>query len=233
VAVIDKQRGHRYLVQRPRSTTHRRPRGHPSGDEAARPDRRAMGCARPAAACHVGPRSAAEMDQTSAHRRDPLADPDRRTLARRAGRVSALASHLRPVPPLAARRHLGHHPRRPSNRGGGPGPHRVRRQHRLDDQPRLPAHPRRLPVTGHLQKEPPGGVHEEPVYHARSAARGRSRRPPRSRRVARRFGEAFVNLTAAGVVTQSRYLRSPRWGRRHRRCCRCGVQIVAGSAAAG
>lgn len=35
------------MVHRPRRTQNRRPRGHPSGDEAVRPDRHTMGCSGP------------------------------------------------------------------------------------------------------------------------------------------------------------------------------------------
>src|SRR6266545_7102276 len=102
------------LVLRPRRPRIRRPRDHHTGtgDRPVRPDRRAVGHPRTAApeGQEAGP--PAEVDQTPAHRRNPLADPDRITLARPASPLSALADRLRPVPPLAARRHLAGHPDR-------------------------------------------------------------------------------------------------------------------------
>jgi hypothetical protein len=54
---------------------------------------------------------------TAAHRRDPVADPDRHTVAGRARAVLAVADGLRPVPPLATGQDLAGDPDRPA----GPG----------------------------------------------------------------------------------------------------------------
>ena len=53
----------------------------------------------------------AEVDETAAHQRDPLADPDRLALAGRPDGVRALAVGVRAVPSLAAGRDLAddHH----------------------------------------------------------------------------------------------------------------------------
>jgi hypothetical protein len=59
---------------------------------------------------HAGP--PADVDQTAAHRRNPGADPGWRPLAGRAHLLRAVADRLRPVPPLATRRHLASDPDR-------------------------------------------------------------------------------------------------------------------------
>jgi hypothetical protein len=68
--------------------------------------------AAPAARQEAG--APAGMDETAAHRRDPVADPDRRALAGRAAGLRAVADGLRPVPPLAAERDLAEDPDRPA-----------------------------------------------------------------------------------------------------------------------
>lgn len=84
------------MVHRPGSPSIRRPRGHCNGDEAARPDRRAVGGPAAAAAHRAWTGSAADMDQTAAHRREPVAGRGRRAVAGCAGelRVWAAASAL-------------------------------------------------------------------------------------------------------------------------------------------
>ena len=68
-----------------------------------------MGCAGPVAS-RAGYGSTAEMDETAAHRRDPVADQGWRAVARCAGAVRGVADDLRTVPAVAARRDLGADP---------------------------------------------------------------------------------------------------------------------------
>jgi transposase len=101
-----------------------------------------------------------------------MANPDRVTLARPARLLPTLADRLRPVPPLATRRHLAPHPDRPA------GPGRPRRADHLDRQRRLhdragPPARRRRAQKGDLQAEPPGGSGPpEPADHALGRSRG-------------------------------------------------------------
>jgi hypothetical protein len=162
----------RYVVLRPRTPLFRRPRDHHSGDRAVRPDRRAVGGAGTAAAHGQEARPSAEVDQTPTHRRGQVADPGRFALARRAGVLWAMADGLRPVPPLATRRHLATHP------GGVADPRRCGRpdhlgcQRRYDDRQSAPAR-RWGAEKGDLQREPPAGVAAvEPSDHALGRSRG-------------------------------------------------------------
>jgi len=72
------------MSQRPRRPSVRRPCGHLSGDGAGGPDGRAVGGAGAAAAARQEAGPPAGTDETAAHRRDPVADPDRRAVAGRA-----------------------------------------------------------------------------------------------------------------------------------------------------
>jgi hypothetical protein len=63
------------------------------------------------------PGLATELEQTPAHRRDPLADPDRGAMAGHPRSLRAVADRLWLVPALAARRHLAAHPDRAASRG--------------------------------------------------------------------------------------------------------------------
>ena len=75
------------MSQRPRRPSARRPGWPPShGEGAGGPDGRAVGGAGAAAAARQEARPPAGTDETAAHRRDPVADPDRCAVARRAHR---------------------------------------------------------------------------------------------------------------------------------------------------
>jgi hypothetical protein len=105
------------MSQRRRRPSARRPRGHLNGDGAGGPDGRAVGGAGAAAAARQEARPPAGTDETAAHRRDPVADPDGRAVAGRAPGLRAMADGLRPVPPLAAERDLAGDPDRPAGQG--------------------------------------------------------------------------------------------------------------------
>src|SRR5512133_1285946 len=98
------------MSQRRRRPSARRPRGHLSGDGAGGPDGRAVGGAVAAAAARQEAGAPADLDETAAHRRDPVADPGRRAVAGRAAGLRAVADGLWPVPPLAAERDLAEDP---------------------------------------------------------------------------------------------------------------------------
>jgi hypothetical protein len=98
------------MVFRPRTHHFRRPRGHSTRCRPRRPDRRAVGGAGTVAAAGEEGGSAAEVDQTSTHRRHPVADPCRDTMAGRAGPLWPVADGVRPVPPVATQRNLAHNP---------------------------------------------------------------------------------------------------------------------------
>src|SRR5690606_40531564 len=93
-----------------KNLNYRRPRDQRSGDAARGPDRCPMGAVGAAVAPAQEDRPSLDVDETTAHRRDPVADPGRLTLARRAPAVRILAGDLRPVPALATRRCMGLHP---------------------------------------------------------------------------------------------------------------------------
>src|SRR3954469_22462076 len=82
---------------------HRRPRGHPSGDGAVRPDRRAVGSAGAVATYAVAVGSAVVVEQTAVDRRDPVAGAHRSAMAGHAGGIRVLGSGLWVVPALATR----------------------------------------------------------------------------------------------------------------------------------
>src|ERR1700747_3173784 len=98
------------MSQRRRRPSARRPRGHLSGDGAGG----AGGGAGAAAAAGQEAGPPAGTDETAAHRRDPVADPDGRAVAGRAPGLRAVADGLWPVPPLAAERDLAEDPDRPA-----------------------------------------------------------------------------------------------------------------------
>ena len=117
-------------------------------------------------------REAAEVDEAAAHRRDPVAGPGRGAMAGRPAGVRTVAVGLRPVPPLAARRHLGLH-----HRGAaGPGRRgRARDLGRFRGLGHCPGPPARRGARkdGAAQKEPPGGAGgPEPGDHALGRSRG-------------------------------------------------------------
>jgi hypothetical protein len=89
----------------------------PSGDEAVRPDRRAVGGAGAVAARAVAARSAVVVEQTAVDRRDPVAGAHRRAVARSACRVWVLGGGLWIVPAVATCRCLA----ADSDRVAGPG----------------------------------------------------------------------------------------------------------------
>ena len=149
------------MSQRPRRPSARRPRGHLSGDGAGGPDGRAVGGAGAAAAARQEARPPAGTDETAAHRRDPVADPDRCAVARRATGLRAVADGLRPVPALAAGRHLAEDPDRPAG-------------------------PRRRGRADHLGRV--GGLHRGAGAPARG--RGPQARRPAGRAARRRAGRA-------------------------------------------
>src|SRR5215813_1843057 len=105
------------MVLRPKRPIPRRPRGHPTGDRAGGPDRRAVGGAGAVAAQGEEAGPPAEVDQAAADRRDPVAGSGGLAVAGRAGALWALADRVWPVPALAARRDLG----ADSDRVAGPG----------------------------------------------------------------------------------------------------------------
>ena len=83
--------------------------------------------------------TSAEVDETAAHRRDPVAGAGRRAVAGRAGMLRAVADGLWAVPPLAARRHLAADPDRVAGpRRRGRADH-LGRQRGLHDRPGAPA----------------------------------------------------------------------------------------------
>ena len=109
--------------------------------------------------------------ETAAHQRDPVADPDRRAVARRAAGLRAVADGLWPVPALAAERDLAGDPDRPA------GPGRCGRADHLDvpvdsTVARAHQHAAGARKRGDLQAEPPGGVQDEPADHGLGRSRG-------------------------------------------------------------
>jgi transposase len=116
-------------------------------------------------------RPAAQVEQTPAHQRDPLADPHRGAVARCADPLRALADGVWAVSPLATRRHLAPTPHRP------PGPSRRQGLDHLGCQRGFHsgqgASARRwCPQRGDRQREEPGGVDNEPQDHALGRSRG-------------------------------------------------------------
>src|SRR6266852_4284928 len=112
------------------------------------------------------------MDETAAHRRYPMADTGRCTMAGRPAGLRFVADGVRVVPPLATGRNLGTDPVAVT------GPRRRRRvdrvgcQRRLDCGPRAPAR-RWGAEKGDAQTEPPTGVGQvEPEDHAIGRSRG-------------------------------------------------------------
>src|SRR5439155_18109267 len=95
------------MVLRPRRPVPRRPRGHPTGDRAGGPDRRAVGGAGAVAAQGEEAGPPAEVDQAAVDRWDPVAGSGGLAVAGRAAAVRALADGVRPAPALAARRDVG------------------------------------------------------------------------------------------------------------------------------
>lgn len=78
---------------------------------------------------------------------------------------------VRPLPSLAARRHLAAHFHPAPGPGRCKGPDHLGSQHRLHCLPGPPAR-RRSTKKGELQKEPPGGVAIEPDDHGLGRSRG-------------------------------------------------------------
>jgi hypothetical protein len=72
------------------------------GHGTRRPDQRAVGQAGAATAHRQEVQPATHLEQTPAHQRDPLADPDRGAVTRCAGPLRALADRVRAVSALAA-----------------------------------------------------------------------------------------------------------------------------------
>ena len=101
-----------------------------------------------------------------------MADSGGFAVAGRAPAVRALADRLRPVPPLAARRHLGQGSDRVAGPGGRGRVDYLGRQRGLHHRPSPPARGRRV-QKGDLQVEPPGGTAGvEPADHALGRSRG-------------------------------------------------------------
>src|SRR6266536_3265045 len=76
------------MSQRPRRPSARRPHGHLNGDGAGGPDGCPVGGAGAAAAGRQEAGTPAGADEAAAHRRDPVAGPDRRAVAGRARAVT-------------------------------------------------------------------------------------------------------------------------------------------------
>lgn len=123
-----------------------------------------MGSAGAAPACPIGQGASAEVEQAAVDRRDPVADPNRRAVARCARLLRPLALDLWPVQRagiLAALQGC-------TDAAGKIGwtvsmNSTIVRPH----QHAAGAH-----RDGHLQKEPPGGVHGEPADHALGRSHG-------------------------------------------------------------
>src|SRR5262245_17470201 len=111
------------------------------------------------------------MEQTPAHRRDPLADPDGRAVAGRAGTLRAVADRLRVVSPLAAGRDLDAHPDRVAGRRRRARADHLGRVGGLHDRSGASARGRRL-EKGAAQHDSPGGVVSEPADHGLGRSRG-------------------------------------------------------------
>jgi transposase len=112
------------------------------------------------------------MEQTDVDQRHPVADPRRLPLARRTRLLRPLADHLRAVPPLATRWHLGKSPGHVTDPGRRGRADRLGRVGGLDHRPGAPAR-RRGEEKGDLQKEPPGGPgRPEPADHGLGRSRG-------------------------------------------------------------
>ena len=151
------------MSQRRRRPSARRPRGHLSGEQAGGPDVTRSGrcwsrCCR---AAEAG--APAEVDETAAHRRDPVAGPDRCAVAGRAVGLRALADGVRPVPALAAGRDLAADPDRVAGPGGRGRADHLGRVRGFHGRAGAPARGRGA-AKGDLQAEPPGGMR----YRARS-----------------------------------------------------------------
>lgn len=87
------------------------------------------------------------------------------------GRVRALAHRLRPVPPVAARRHVDKILSALQAAGDADG--RIGWTVSVDSMTsRAHQHAAGARTDGHAQKEPPGGVHDEPADHALGRSRG-------------------------------------------------------------
>jgi transposase len=159
------------MSQRPRRPSARRPRGHLSGEQAGGPDGRAVGGAGAAAAPRPEARPAADMDKTAAHRRDPVAGPDRLAVAGCAAGLRALADGVRVVPTLAARWDLAADPHVVAGPGGRGRADHLGRVRGFHDRAGAPARGRGA-EKGDLQAEPPGGVDIEPDDHGLGRSRG-------------------------------------------------------------
>src|SRR5205085_2731379 len=150
---------------------HRRPRGHLSGSEAGRPDRRALGTAGAVAAGAVEAWPTALVEQAAVDRRYPVAGAHRRPVAGHAAGIRILGGGVWTVPALAAQRCLATNP----DHAAGPG--RCRRADHLGCQRGLHDRAgasacRGCAEKGDLQAEPPGGVTTEPDDHALGRSRG-------------------------------------------------------------
>lgn len=116
-------------------------------------------------------RPSATLDQAATHQRDPVADPRRYPVARRAGRVRILVSGVCAVPALATRRDLGQTADRVADHRRRGGPDRLGRIGGLHHRAGAPAC-RWREEKGDLQAESPGGVRSEPADHALGRSRG-------------------------------------------------------------
>jgi hypothetical protein len=159
------------MSQRPRRPSARRPRGYLNGEQAGGPDGRAVGRAGAVAASRPEAGPPAEVDETAAHQRDPVAGAGRCAVAGRAVGVRAVADGVRPVPPLAAGRDLAGDPDRAAGPRGRGGTDLLGCQRGLHDRPGAPARGRGA-EKGDLQAEPPGGVVTEPDDHGLGRSRG-------------------------------------------------------------
>jgi hypothetical protein len=86
---------------------------------------------------------AADVDTSAADRRDTVADPSGHAVGGRSRAVRPVGPGLRPVPPVAARRHLGANPGAPSGPGRRAGSDHLGRERGLDGLPCPPARGRR------------------------------------------------------------------------------------------
>lgn len=113
----------------------------------------------------------AHLAPAAADRRHAVPGPDRCSVVGRACRVRAVGPDLRRVPPMAAGRHLAPDPHPapvPGRRGGGD---RMGPERRLHGVP-CPSACGQGSQQGDLQKEPPGGVSDEPCDHGLGRSRG-------------------------------------------------------------
>ena len=130
-----------------------------------------MGGPGPAAACAAGPGSAAEMDQTAAHQRDPwrirIGSPWRDVPAEYAPWPTVYGLFRRWQRDGTWDRILS------ALQAAGDAQGRIDWTVSVDSMTsRAHQHAAGARTDGHLQKEPPGGIHDEPADHGLGRSRG-------------------------------------------------------------